>query len=851
MDGTHTRRGLPLRIRPLVVMLLAVCLGASESSRPLAQQATPSQPFPISAWTAIARGQLEDAESQAKARPGDDPEAAAILAHLAIRKGQYDEALTLLEPAAAQAPLSSAALELGLLHQRLGRTEAASKLLFTLFRQGARASDAQVLGRAARAAHALGGQNKHDANTLFRAASSASNDPGIETAWGWLFLESSGEDEAAKSFNKVLKMEPRWAPAYLGLAAVLVDENPPAAAAAALKALEIDPGLDAAELLLAELDLDNTRYKEARERIDRVLARNPKHFHARALLAAIAFVKDDTAAFEAEVRRLLEINPNFGEAYRVAGDLAARNYRFEDAVALTRKAVTLDPSAARAYGDLGMHLMRTGDEVEARRALERSFNLDSFHRVTYNLLMMLDKLEDFTVVEEGNVVVKMSPEEAPVLREYAMPLAQSALKTLSAKYQFTPKGPVLVEIFPVHDDFAVRNLGLPGLIGALGACFGRVVTLDSPKARDPGSFSWHATLWHEIAHVITLQMSKQRVPRWLTEGISVYEEGQMRPEWGREMEVTYAAALNQGETLPLKDLNAGFTSPKTIALAYFQASVLVDHIVKTYGQDKLRALLLSYGDGLEGDAAIVKALGVSMEQLQGGFDATVDKRFGAIRAALKSSPEAEKALKAETPEALKAAVASNPGNFQLQLAYGRALAAANDRAAFEPLEKAVGLVPVAVGPESPHAVMAQLAEQLGDHERAVREYQKLLAQDHTALAAARRLAGLAEKLGNADATALAYARIVELDPYDSTAHAGLGKLALKKNQAETAVREFKAAMALRPTDRAAAHCDLGEALLAIGKPADAKREALAALELAPTYERAQELLLKAIPGAGK
>jgi cellulose synthase operon protein C len=848
MQGTHTHRFLPVRMRPLVVVLLAVCLGASDSSRPFAQQSAPSQPFPASAWAAIAHGRLADAEAEARSRPTDDPEAVAVIAHLAVRKGNYDEAAKLLEPAATQAPLSSAALELGLLHQRLGRAEAASQLLFALFRQGSRAGDAGVLLRAARAAQALG--NKHDANSLFRAASNAApTDLTIETAWGWLFLETSGEAEAGKSFQKVIAADPQWAPAHLGMGAVLTDENPPAAAAAALRALEIDPTLDAAELLLAELDLDNTRYKEARERLDRVLSRNSKHLQARALLAAMAYVKGDRAAYDAEVRRVLDINPAFGELYRVAGDLAARNYRFEEAVTLGKQAIQVDPASARAYGDLGMHLLRTGDETEARRALERSFNLDSFHRVTYNLLMMLDKLDDFTVVEEGNIVVKMAADEAPVLREYAMPLAQTALKTLSEKYQFTPKGPILVEIFPVHDDFAVRNLGLPGLIGALGACFGRVVTMDSPKARPPGSFSWQATLWHEMAHVVTLQMSSQRVPRWLTEGISVYEEGQLRPEWGRDMEVAYASALNHGKTLPLKDLNAGFTSPETIALAYFEASVLVEHIVKNFGQEKLRALLRSYGEGLEADAAMVKTLGVSMEQLQSGFDTTVNQRFGNLQAALKSSPEAERAVKEGDPQGLRAAATANPGNFALQLAYGRALASAKDRAAFEPLERAAGLVPVATGDESPHALMAQLAEQLGDNERAVREYQKLLAQDHTALEPARRLAALGDKLANADAAAVGYERIVELDPYDPAAHSGLGRLAMKKKQAETAVREFKAAIALRPTDRAAAFCDLGEAYLSLGKAADAKREALAALELAPTYERAQELLLKAIQAA--
>src|SRR5204862_7090884 len=138
--------------------------------------------------------------------------------------------------------------------------------------------------------------------------------------------------------------------------------------------------------------------------------------------------------------------------------------------------------------------------------------------------------------------------------------------------------PILVEMFPKHDHFAVRTAGLPGMIGALGACFGRVVTLDSPRAR-PGEFQWEATLWHELAHVITLQMSNQRLPRWLSEGISEYEEKRTRPEWGREMDVEFAGMLNRGETLKLKDLNAAFTNPRTISLAYFQASLLVEDIV--------------------------------------------------------------------------------------------------------------------------------------------------------------------------------------------------------------------------------------------------------------------------------
>ena len=106
--------------------------------------------------------------------------------------------------------------------------------------------------------------------------------------------------------------------------------------------------------------------------------------------------------------------------------------------------------------------MRTGDEAEARRVLDRAFKAFPFDQVTFNLLALLDKLEKFEVVQDGDLTFKFDPDEAKVLREYAIPLAQEALKKLSASYQFTPKGPILIEIFPIHDDFAVRNLGLPG-----------------------------------------------------------------------------------------------------------------------------------------------------------------------------------------------------------------------------------------------------------------------------------------------------------------------------------------------------------------------------------------------------
>jgi tetratricopeptide (TPR) repeat protein len=345
-------------------------------------------------------------------------------------------------------------------------------------------------------------------------------------------------------------------------------------------------------------------------------------------------------------------------------------------------------------------------------------------------------------------------------------------------------------------------------------------------------------------------LSKQRIPRWLTEGISVHEEVKKRAEWGRDMEVTFARAMDRNKVLKLRDLNAGFTRPDTISLAYYQASLLVDHIVATKGQAALNALVKSYGDGIDNDAALQRALGVNIDTLQVSFDKSLEERFGTMRRALADS---EKPAEAGSVDALKAAAAAKPDNFMAQLALGKALAGAGDAAAYAPLQRAAALVPSAIGPESPHAVMAQLAEKLNDRPRAIKEYEAVLAADHTNLDAARKLFELAFAAGDDRALAIALDRVVALDPFDAAAHTGAGRLALKRKDHVVAMREFRAALQTGAADKAAAHCDLGESYLLAGMRAEAKKEALAALEIAPSFERAQELLLNAVggqPGGG-
>ncbi len=830
---------------PVVLTLCASSGAVGQPARP--SQTGDGDSLARRAARAIAHGRYAEAESLARAARPDDPVAASILARLAVARGRYDEAATRLDPLASRYPASEAALELGLLYDLRGRKTEARRLFGGILADASRFTVAEDIARVARAARALG--QVRAANSLYREALAARPaDPAINTAWGDLFLEKHQFGEAAASFRAALEPADQWAPAHLGLARAVADENPAMAAAAARRAIEIDPNLADAQVVLAELALAERRRDRALSALERALAVNPQHLGARSWLAALAYVEGRQADFEAEAARVLAVNPVYGDLYRVTGALLAQYYRFDEAVAVGGRALELEPDNVRAAADLGMHLLRTGDEREARRMLERAFRADPYDTVTFNLLQMLDRLDKFGSFRAGAATVRIDPAEAPVLREYAVPIVQAALATFEARYGVTPRGPVLVEIFPKHDDFAVRNLGLPGLIGALGACFGRVVTLDSPRARKPGTFNWQATLWHELAHVFTLHLSKQRVPRWLTEGISVYEEGRVQAAWARDAEVAFARAYDRGEVLPLVELESGFARPETIGLAYFQAFLVVEFLIDRYGEPSLQALVRAFGDGLDTDAALNQVVGRSLASLQAAFDARLAERFGALGRALRM-PDGLTLPTSGDPAAWRALAARYRDSYPVLVAAGQALAAGGDRpAAFAALERAAELVPMATGPDSPRALMAALAEQAGDPARAMQELAALLAYDHTNVDAARKLAALADAAQDDHRRRLAYTHIVTLDPFDAGAHSALGRLALAARDVTLATREFQAALAAGPVDPVSAHCDLGEAYLAAGRRADAKREALRALEIAPTYERAQELLLKAVEG---
>lgn len=831
-------------VRRLTFLILAVALTAvGLTPRVTAEQATAASAR-ATAEKSYRGGRFDEVATVAQAFPKDEQVAVYHALSVAAR-GDYAKAESILQPFAAANASGDAALELGLLQLGIGkRAEARRALTMVLMADVANPAARDYL-RAARAARAL--NRVEDAQSFFRdAIAVAPTDPRINTEWGNLFLEKYAKADAAKSYQEALKVDPEYGPALTGLARGLMDENPPAATQFAQRALKANPNDFDAQLVLANIGVYQDKKADVKAAIDKVLAVNPKHLEALSMKAAMAYVEGRNDEYQATVAEALKIHPTYGELHRIVGSITAHYYRFDEAVEHTRKAIALDRDNIRAIADLGTQLMRTGDERNARRNLETAFRVDRWDVQTYNLLEVLDKLDNFDTITDGDMIIRIPPDESPVMKNYVPSLAREALNQLSKTWEFTPRGPILVEMFQQHDDFAVRTLGLPGMIGALGACFGRVVTLDSPTARAPGTFNWGETLWHEMAHVITLQLSGNRLPRWLSEGTSVFEERRARPDWGRDMDVPFARAIDRGQVIKIRELNSGFSSSQTINFAYYQASLVVEYIHDTYGQRKLRALIAAYADGSDTETAIKNALGIDIDELQKGFDASLDTRYASLRRALKAPDEMKPDMSADQ---LKALASRYPDSFMVQMSLGEALAASNPDAAIAAFEKAAEIIPNVPGEDSPHAAIAAVALKKGDKVRAAKALEALIGYSHTDVASARQLTTLIDGTKEPARLNAALKRVVSVDPFDGQAHSLLGRMELSSGDTAEAVRLFRVALAAKPVDKASAHADLAEALLKAGQKDEARRQVLEALMIAPSFTRAQDLLLKLQEGS--
>ena len=688
----------------------------------------------------------------------------------------------------------------------------------------------------AEAAWALG--DVVTANSYFQQAEDEfPEDPRVRVRWARLFRATFQREVEVPLYQEALQLDPEHVPAIIGLAEAAADRFEGQSREWVNDALSLDSEAIRAHLLFARMELEVGNIDSAEVSLDRALVLTEQNgyppLEVYALKASADLLRDN---FESEwVDRALAYNASYGEIYAIPAYFFVITRRYREAIDYYRRAVELQQDNWSARVELGVNLMRDNRFEEALRELEiAAQGLDNFiSDKHYNSGILIDSIiENFTVSffdseteprgDGEGVILRLHEDEKEILTPFVINLINDSIVAFSERYGFEPVEPVVAEMYPEESDFSVRTAGLPG-IGLLGVTFGYVVAMNSPPPGLSGGFHWGTTLWHEMAHVFTLEATDHLVPRWFSEGVSVFEEWSTGPLPGRHVPSHVLQAMSEGLFLPVSELDEGFIRPvyeNQVIVSYMQAGLICEFIADSFGQQALRTMLVRFREGDDTPAALQAALLITPEEFDRRFAEHIETEFG------------------EVLNALPEWVAAQERTIELAEAedWANTLAAA---------EEAIALNPRYVEAGSAYLYLARAQSELDDEASARQTLERYFELGGYAPDALLQLGRWLTEATETDRAIEVYEALVMVAPLDPVVHEELGKLLLEMRPA-AALRSFQTLAAFNPHDQANLNFRLAQAYLGLDDTEMATEHLLYALEIAPRYREAQQLLLEIV-----
>jgi tetratricopeptide (TPR) repeat protein len=614
------------------------------------------------------------------------------------------------------------------------------------------------------------------------------------------------------------------------------------------EALKINPKHVDSLLLRASHRIDQERYAEAGEMLKQVFAINQQEPRAWAYQAVLAHLRSHPAGEASARKNALARWPENPEIDHIIGRELSSKYRFAEGSEYQKKALEFDPDYLPAKVQLCQDLLRLGREDEGWKLAAEIFEVDGYNVLAYNLTNLRDALAKFRTLKADGFLVRMDPREAELYGPRVLALLARARKTLGEKYGAEIAGPVTVEIFPRKKEFAVRTFGLPGAEGFLGVCFGSVITANSPASQGETPSNWEAVLWHEYCHVVTLNKTRNKMPRWLSEGISVYEEEKEDHAWGSQITPRYRAMLLGEDFKPLSQLSSAFLAPKSgmhLQFAYFESALAVEFLVEKAGMPALRGVLDDLGAGVTINESLPSRVGMTLEQLDQEFAAFARKKAEAVAPGMTwDEPDLPPTADSKAIEAwLEAHPKSFPGLKRLAASLVRESDWAKAKATIEKLRLAD---PDFLGEDNAYVLLAAVCRKTSDPAGERSALEALAAREASAGPAYLRLMELEEASGDWNGLARDARRMLAVNPLVTAPHRGLARAAEQLGQGADALAAYKALAILDETDPADTHFRLARMLAKLGQKAEARLEALKALEEAPRFLEAHKLLLELV-----
>ncbi len=295
-----------------------------------------------------------------------------------------------------------------------------------------------------------------------------------------------------------------------------------------------------------------------------------------------------------------------------------------EALSYAQHAASIAPNSADAVAMLGFVQFASDHTPDAIRSWKKSLTLRPDATVSQYLARAEREStaeSDFSQRESSHFNLHFEG------RDTSETFRRDLLATLDAEYDdlvrdlgYSPHNNIAVTLYTQQAFFDVTRA--PSWTGAL----------NDGKLRIPISGVQRITaelarvLKHELTHSFISQMSSNRCPTWLNEGIAQIEEGRSAASYGHQLAKLFAA----GNEIPFNMLEGsfmGFSTPEAV-VAYTESLAATEYIRDAYGMSEITRILERIAQGSSTEAALRATVHSDYRQLQDEMTRKLKERYG-------------------------------------------------------------------------------------------------------------------------------------------------------------------------------------------------------------------------------
>ncbi|MCP4445231.1 MAG: tetratricopeptide repeat protein [Myxococcales bacterium] len=359
---------------------------------------------------------------------------------------------------------------------------------------------------------------------------------------------------------------------------------------------------------------------------------------------------------------------------------------------------------------------------------------------------------------------------------------EAAYEALGDDLGHRPDHQIRVELLGKASDLAMVSTLTEAEIettGTIALCkYGKLMVV-SPRATLFG-YPWMDTLTHEYVHYIVTQISHDKVPVWLHEGLARYLQVRWRGKADGKLTSYYehllSEALKKNKLIGFDKMHpsmAKLPSQEAAALAFAEVSTMVAYVHQSIGEDGLQRALKAIRQGTGARKAVAQAMNTQWDELERDWIRNLKS------AKLQSKRFAERARrvrfrkgKGDANNVGVEAIANKKAEKYTRLG-GMLRASGKPAAAAVEYEKALKHS----GPGDPliGAKLSRVYLELGRHQEAIALAKPLLALDEMDPVPPTTLGAARLAISDYAGASVAFELALRISPFDSQVRCGLAE----------------------------------------------------------------------------